>query len=207
VTPRSRPIVLQIPVMLFLTGSASAIGMGIRDVLLASPMPEVIGVWAGGLAAPITLAAVMGLWRSARSSLGWFLGASVLIYLTAGLLAGAFARQLSPPALLVPERSEGAGEDRAGTTRPRQRPRQRDPTGAVRAPSQTPQASLKPCTCFVPTSGVSCVSGDSHRRISSDFLDFSHGAHVQILSSASHFKSMLYGEHARRDVPILYLPT
>ncbi len=87
--------------MLFLTGSASAIGMGIRDVLLASPMPEVIGVWAGGLAAQITLAAVMGLWRSGRSSLGWFLGASVLIYLTAGLLAGAFARQLSAPAIPI----------------------------------------------------------------------------------------------------------
>jgi hypothetical protein len=28
---------------------------------------------------------------------------------------------------------------------------------------------------------------------------------VQILSSASHLKSMFYGEHARRDVPILYL--
>ena len=53
---------------------------------------------------------------------------------------------------------------------------------ACEAPST--QAPLNPCTCFVPASGVSCVSGDSHGQISSDFLDFSHVVHVQILSSA-----------------------
>ena len=72
------------------------------------------------------------------------------------------------------------------------------------APLEHPSL-MNPCTCFVPASGVSCVSGDSHRRISLDFLAFSHGVHVQILSSASHYRSILYGEHARRGVPNLYL--
>jgi hypothetical protein len=31
-----------------------------------------------------------------------------------------------------------------------------------------------------------------------------HGVHVQILSSANQFKSIVYGEDARRDVPVLY---
>jgi hypothetical protein len=60
-----------------------------------------------------------------------------------------------------------------------------------------------PCTCFVPASGVSCVSGDSRRRISLDFLAFSHGVPVQILSSASHSKllSINYLQIANVAVP------
>jgi hypothetical protein len=74
-------------------------------------------------------------------------------------------------------------------------------------PSQSGQAvastsaARNPCTCFVPASGVSCVSGDSPRAISSDFLDFSHGVHVQILSSASLLESMLYTGGESRPAP------
>jgi hypothetical protein len=55
--------------------------------------------------------------------------------------------------------------------------------------------------CFVPASGVSCVSGDSDRPISSDFLDFSHRVHVQILSCAKTLQMVLYQPFAatRRD--------
>lgn len=47
-----------------------------------------LSVHGRGLAAPITLAAVMILWRSGRSSVGWFLGASGFIYPRIGAFLG-----------------------------------------------------------------------------------------------------------------------
>ena len=69
-------------------------------------------------------------------------------------------------------------------------------------PREHPLAGSDPCTCFVPASGVSCVSGDSHRRISLDFLTISHDVHVQILSSAP---TLLHQYFTASMLTVLYL--
>ena len=45
------------------------------------------------LAAPVALIAAMGLWRSGKTTAWWFLAVGLVIYVGAGLLAGAFRRQ------------------------------------------------------------------------------------------------------------------
>jgi drug/metabolite transporter (DMT)-like permease len=74
--------------------------MGLGDAIQSSPR-SVIGVWAGALAAPVTLVVAGGLWRSGRNSAWWFFGVGVVIYVGAGLLAGAFLHLSSPAAIPI----------------------------------------------------------------------------------------------------------
>ena len=87
-----RPAWLQVLATLILTGLASGIGGGLGDAVLSSPS-SIIGVWAGMLAAPVALIVAVALWRSGKTTAWWFLGVSLLIYVGAGLLAGAFLRR------------------------------------------------------------------------------------------------------------------
>ena len=86
-----RPAWLQVLATLILTALASGIGGGLGDAVLSNS--SIIGVWAGVLAAPVALIVAVALWRSGKTSAWWFLGVSLLIYVGAGLLAGAFLRR------------------------------------------------------------------------------------------------------------------
>jgi drug/metabolite transporter (DMT)-like permease len=96
----SKPAWLQILATLILTGCASGISMGLGQAIQLTPV-SVTAVWAGGLAAPMAVAAAVGLSRSGRHSAWWFLVATVVIYVGAGLFAGAFVHQPSVPAIPV----------------------------------------------------------------------------------------------------------
>ena len=91
-TVPNRSLWLQIAVTLILTGLASGLGGGLGDAVLSNPS-SIIGVWAGVLAAPAALILAVSLWRSGKTNAWWLLAGSVVIYVGAGLLAGAFRRQ------------------------------------------------------------------------------------------------------------------
>lgn len=74
--------------------------MGLGQAIQLKPV-SVIAVWAGALAAPVTLIVAVGLWRSGRHSAWWFLVATAVVYIGAGLLAGAFVHQPSAPVIPI----------------------------------------------------------------------------------------------------------
>jgi drug/metabolite transporter (DMT)-like permease len=95
----SKPAWLQVLATLILTGCASGIGMGLGQAT-QSERVSVIAVWAGALAAPVALVVAVGLWRSGRHSAWWFLVATAVVYVGAGLVAGAFVHH--PSASVIP---------------------------------------------------------------------------------------------------------
>ena len=95
---RPRPAWLQILATLILTGCASGIGMGLGDAVQSNSVSR---VWAGALAAPMTLVVSMGLWRSGKNSVWWALVVSVVIYVGAGLLARAFGHESWHPVIPI----------------------------------------------------------------------------------------------------------
>jgi hypothetical protein len=99
-TAGSKPAWLQGLATLILTGCATGIGMGLAETIQSNPV-SVIAVWTGALAAPVALIVAVGLWRSGRHSAWWFLVATALVYVGAGLLAGTFVRQRWPPAIPI----------------------------------------------------------------------------------------------------------
>jgi hypothetical protein len=89
---RSRPVWVQVPATLILTGCASVIGIGFNNAVQSNP-GSVVGVWAGALAAPLALLVTIALWRSGANSVWSIPVATVVMYLGAGLLARVFVHE------------------------------------------------------------------------------------------------------------------